>query len=396
MELRRLSLHLWVVTALLFAGMGEAATVTWISNYRATAFAKASAEGKMVYLLGGRTGCGTCTDVKVRAVNATTPPLNQMMEECFVGWYSSLDFSREHEPYEAGLAGYSLPLMCWIDPKAPLGEYLDRRTGPLDDPIMLMLMRKALRKASPNAINLTNAQVLTDPNYVVRGRLFTNLIATQFFYRVNDGAWTEAVTGGPAQWKTNWSASLAGQPLMQGSASNKLHGYALYADGTRSMTNTWTFAYLPPPPIILSQPSPSVTLIGSVASFSIAASNATTSVWYRQGNANPLGDGATLLLSNLTGVDAGRYYCAISNGSGGIVSDPASLVIFEARLFPERCPGLRVFGPIGQSLTLLKKSDCQSESWVTVTNRILSSSLEDLLDYTASEDCATFYRLGLP
>jgi hypothetical protein len=109
-----------------------------------------------------------------------------------------------------------------------------------------------------------------------------------------------------------------------------------------------------------------------------------------------VGNGPTLLLSNLTGGDAGRYYCAISNSSGGVLSDPVSLVVFEARLFPERCPGLRVFGPVGQSVTLLKKSDCQSGGWVTVTNRTLSSSLEDLLDFTASEDCATFYRLGLP
>lgn len=379
---------------LLLAGGGQAATVNWISS-RAEAMAQASAQGKLVYLLGGRTGCGICADVKQRAVNATNPPLNQMMEECFVGWYSNLDLSREQDPYEVGLEGYSLPLMCWIDPKAPLGTYLDRRTGQLDDTIMLMLMRKALRKAPLHALNLTNTQVVTDPDYVVRGSLFTNLLADRFYYRVNGGAWTEALTEGPVSWKTNWAASLTGQPLLPNTHSNTLQAYALFTDGSRSRTNTWTFAYLPRPPLLVSGPVSVATLTGSTAAFAVTASNASGYVWYREGQAAPLSTGPSLQFNALTPDQAGRYYCAVSNAAAGLITPAASLVVFEPRLYPPQCPGLRIFAPAGQGISLLQRSDCEAGGWRIVTNLTVTARPLDLVDTEANGQCASFYRLGL-
>jgi len=538
----------------------QGATIEWIENSRTTAFNTAREQGKLVFLLGGRPSCGNCNDIKHRAVNVLNPPVNQMIEECFVPWYNNLDVSNEHAIYETGLGGYSLPLYAWIDPRATLGTYLDRKTGPLDDPILLTIMRKALRKAPPGALNLTNNQVVRSASYVVQGQLFTNLIAKQFFFKVNNGAWTEAVTDGPTSWKTNWSASLAGQTLLAGAGANKFYAYAVYSDNSKSSTNTITFTFsesstsftiagrvtlgatglagvtvsdgatvsgvtdvngnysvtvsdswtgtltpalsgytfspgsrsyaspltgnlsgqdftatpttftiagyvtlngpglggvtvsasggpstvtdpsgayvltvpaswtgtvtpflpsyvfdpisrtYPTPltanltgenyaatstasfPQISVQPVPVLTMPGSNAVLSVTAANATSYTWYREGSTAPVGTGPTLQLPNLQPGNAGAYYCAVSNASGGVLSQTAGVVLYEFVTLP----GMRVYGPRNQTLTLQVRTNLSSSTWLNATNRVLSAAPEFLIDYERQGRTEGYYRLRIP
>jgi len=351
----------------------------------------------MVFLLGGRHSCNNCTYIRETVVNATNPPLNQMMEECFVAWFCNCDANTdEQEPYEAGLGGYSLPLMCWIDPDIRLGAYLDRRTGPLDDPVMLLLLRKAIRKVAPKAQNLIDRQIVVDPSFAVHGRLFTNLLATQVFYQINDAPWAEALTQGPSACKTNWSVSLAAHTLRLGADANRLRIYAVYADRSRSPTNTLTFTHAPPPLQITQHPTPVLTLVGHEASFSVLASNATSFTGYHHGSNAAVGIGPTLRLPRAHLSDGGYYYCASSNSVGGLLSTSVPLVLFEPHITPEHLLGLRVQGPAGQLVSLMGKTSLQDPAWTLLTNRTLGSGPLDLMDQASGGKTSRFYKLRLP
>lgn len=326
----------FMLTLLVPAASG--ARGAWTLN-RAEAFTSARAQGKMVFLLGGRPSCNNCTYIRETVVNATNPPLNQMMEECFVAWYCNCDANtNEQEPYEAGLGGYSLPLMCWIDPDIRLGAYLDRRTGPLDDPVMLLLMRKAIRKVAPKAQNSIDRQIVVDPSFAVHGRLFTNLLATQVFYQINDAPWAEALTQGPSACKTNWSVSLAAHTLRLGADANRLRIYAVYADRSRSPTNTLTFTHAPPPLQITQHPTPVLTLVGHEASFSVLASNATSFTGYHHGSNAAVGIGSTLRLPRAHLSDGGLLL-RIEQQRGRATQHRRSLGSVRATHHPRTSPG---------------------------------------------------------
>lgn len=60
-----------------------------------------------------------------------SPPIKSLIEQNYVPWYSHVDNSAEWFPYASGLGGFTLPLICVIDPADP-DNYLDRTTGVQD------------------------------------------------------------------------------------------------------------------------------------------------------------------------------------------------------------------------------------------------------------------------
>lgn len=91
--------------------------------------------------------------------------------------------------------------------------------------------------------------------------------------------------------------------------------------------------YLPAPPAILSQPQPSnlTVQVGSAVSLAIAASGSGLSYqWTRNGQPIPASANAsavtpTLELRNIQSADAGAYGCVVSNSSGSVTSETATL-----------------------------------------------------------------------
>jgi len=107
------------------------------------------------------------------------------------------------------------------------------------------------------------------------------------------------------------------------------------ADGS-AQSDIGAFEFVPPirPPVIVEQPSNRTNLIGTTATFPVAASGVELSFQWRF-NAIDLQDGgqvsgattATLAVSGLTWTNAGNYSVRVSNSAGEVVSEIASLAI---------------------------------------------------------------------
>lgn len=57
-----------------------------------------------------------------------SPPIKEVIEQNYIPWYSKVDYTSEWEVYRTGLGGFTLPLICVIDPNDS-DNYLDRSTS---------------------------------------------------------------------------------------------------------------------------------------------------------------------------------------------------------------------------------------------------------------------------
>ena len=77
-------------------------------------------------------------------------------------------------------------------------------------------------------------------------------------------------------------------------------------------------------PIITQHPRDQVVTAGGAAYFSCAysapAPAAASLAWFREGAALEGGGRGTLVLSGVTGAEAGRYYCRVTTGLGTVQS----------------------------------------------------------------------------
>lgn len=83
------------------------------------------------------------------------------------------------------------------------------------------------------------------------------------------------------------------------------------------------------PPIITAQPQSQSVYAGGAASFAVAArgENPLRYLWYHGTNEIRTANGPTLLLVNISPVDAGEYRCLISNDAGELFSATAQLTV---------------------------------------------------------------------
>ena len=119
----------WVLGAvLLAANCCQADPLNWVST-RAQAVDQALSEGKRILLMAGRPGCSTCDIMELSYCEMTDPyPIKPLIESEYVPWKVDIDQNTEWLDYTAGLSGFSLPLICWIDPAQPT-NYLYRASG---------------------------------------------------------------------------------------------------------------------------------------------------------------------------------------------------------------------------------------------------------------------------
>jgi hypothetical protein len=107
-----------------------AENLVWQTS-KATAVSMATAQGKHVLLFAGRETCSNCQYMKYTACESTSPAIKDLIENSFVPWFSDVDNSTDWYDYADGLGGFSLPLICVIDPNDS-DNYLDRTTGVQD------------------------------------------------------------------------------------------------------------------------------------------------------------------------------------------------------------------------------------------------------------------------
>ncbi|HEY0865609.1 MAG TPA: matrixin family metalloprotease [Lacunisphaera sp.] len=80
-------------------------------------------------------------------------------------------------------------------------------------------------------------------------------------------------------------------------------------------------------PVITTQPVSATVASGGSASFSVTATGATGYQWTFNGNNLSGATGATHTISNATAANAGSYRVVVSNGTGSVTSDPATLTV---------------------------------------------------------------------
>ena len=78
-------------------------------------------------LLAGRDTCGNCQYMLNTVCESLSPPIEALIQDRYVPWYSQVDSNADWQPYASGLGTFTLPLICCIDPNTT-NQYLDRTT----------------------------------------------------------------------------------------------------------------------------------------------------------------------------------------------------------------------------------------------------------------------------
>ena len=120
-------------TILVQAGEGAYSTIRvtqspakWYTN-KSEAFEAAEALGKRVFMVCGRDSCPNTTYVRLTACESDS--VKPILASDYVLWYCDCDKQvSDYADYELGLGGYTLPLVCIINPETP-DTYVARRTG---------------------------------------------------------------------------------------------------------------------------------------------------------------------------------------------------------------------------------------------------------------------------
>ncbi len=160
------------------------------------------------------------------------------------------------------------------------------------------------------------------------------------------------------------------------------------------------------PPLILSQPQSQTKLIGSIASFSVAATACTPLMfqWYSNNAALMYPNNATLTLSNLTLAAAGNYYVVASANGGSITSAVAILTvnlpapaINAVSANHDGSFNLNLAGAPGYTYILEATTNLvQSANWLPIaTNTLGTDGHWQFTDSSATNFSFQFYRLKL-
>ena len=116
-----------LIFSLILSSKTLAADLEWQTS-KDTAFSIAISQNKKVLLLAGRDACGNCNYMKNTVFESAEPPIKELIEQNFILWFSDVDNSNEWYLYADGLGGFTLPLICIIDPNSD-NIYEDRTTG---------------------------------------------------------------------------------------------------------------------------------------------------------------------------------------------------------------------------------------------------------------------------
>ena len=128
---------------------GETSLLSWETRGD-TAFMMAADSGRQVLLVAGRSSDTYTRRVLDFSIQSLWPPLKPLVRQRLVVWFAEVDGDPAWETYAAGLGGFSLPLICVVDP-ANQGGWIDRLTGPSSEAALYARLQAALPQ-SPSAV----------------------------------------------------------------------------------------------------------------------------------------------------------------------------------------------------------------------------------------------------
>jgi hypothetical protein len=148
-------------------------------------------------------------------------------------------------------------------------------------------------------------------------------------------------------------------------------------------------------PVITQQPTAATAPLGGNASFTVATSPAaTTYTWSLNGNT--ISDGgefsgsatATLKITGVSTNDVGHYQVSVANSLGSSFSQKVPLAVNGLNLFPT----VSITGTIGDTYAI-ERSSSPSGPWTSFsTNKLSSSSVLYIVDYTLPVSPSEFYQ----
>ena len=152
----------------------------------------------------------------------------------------------------------------------------------------------------------------------------------------------------------------------------------------------------PGSPVITSQPTNTTVAPGGNATFTVAATGATSYHWqlYATNLSNAAGHisgatGPTLTITGVSAADVGHYRVLVSNGSGSVYSQDATLAIMTLAIDPV----ITLTGKIGDTYRIDYSTAVAPTTWIPLSTNKLTTSPQMIIDTTAaSANPSRFYR----
>ena len=209
---------------------------------RAEAIAKAKAEGKMILTDFGRPTCEDCWGVTNAFWTTNNPSLRQLLRASCIIWEANIDITAEWNPYAAGLNGWALPLVCFVDPNNPLTYFGSRYQGLFTATLFYNSLQKVIKASMPLCVTNLPAGPLNNNAFTVQGMASTNatLVNSVKGVPISRVMWRTSATDAfqPASGTKAWSAPVALAP-----GDNTFESYVEYTDGRTSWTNRVVLNY---------------------------------------------------------------------------------------------------------------------------------------------------------
>ena len=126
----------------------EQSPTRWVHS-RTEAMETAAVTGKRVLMVCGRDACSNTTYMRLTACEDSR--IKPLLAAGYVLWYCNCDTDMdEYADYEKGLGGYTLPLVCIVDPANP-SAYVARSTGFLSISALQSFLQTNAESTQPTA-----------------------------------------------------------------------------------------------------------------------------------------------------------------------------------------------------------------------------------------------------
>lgn len=194
----------WLAGFIMCLGLSTAspAALTWLES-KTDAVSAAKSQGKLVLLLAGRDTCPHCQYMLTNVCESLSPPIEALIQDRYVPWYSEVDTNADWQPYASGLGSFTLPLICCIDPNTT-NQYLDRTTGTQTAQVFYdRLLADVIANGPSIQFSLTQGMVSLMITNLTVG--ITNRVERSFDLS-DPGGWSVVSTFVSPARTTNWTA----------------------------------------------------------------------------------------------------------------------------------------------------------------------------------------------
>jgi hypothetical protein len=151
--------------------------------------------------------------------------------------------------------------------------------------------------------------------------------------------------------------------------------------------------------VVLADPSNQVGYWGKSASFSVKITGIGpfTYQWLHDGVSIPNATNAVLTLTDLAITDAGNYSVIVANSFGSVTSGSAMLTVNPAGVSLNMYAGVAIDGVVGRTYRIEYVTDLQqTNTWTTLANVTLTSSIQVWIDMDSAGQPKRFYRVTIP